>query len=260
MTDQIKAFDASRAKLGRAARHLQEVREAVDAYFAGNPCTLVVEPYFDMPEARSWVTRIRKPVPIELAAIIGDVVHNLRAALDVLICDLARVNGHGAAGVYFPFCEDPSYLRERMRQKRVYRAGKDVEKAIEALKPYKGGNALLRCIHDMDVADKHQALLPTIGGVTVPLRKILGGPPNSLEEWSSLFTDGHMVIGTTPELSWIPLGTELPARFFLCFAGTKGEPAFGQEAVKFLEQLSHVANGVVETLAALRPGAVFPVP
>ena len=84
------------------------------------------------------------------------------------------------------------------------------------MKPYRGGNIALRAIHDLDVTDKHRALLPVLSGVSLPLGKLFGtNLPDSVGNWRSLIDhDGQMIIGTADYLK-IPLGTELPARFFL---------------------------------------------
>jgi hypothetical protein len=41
-----------------------------------------------------------------MSAIMGDVIHNLRSALDPRH-ELAKAAGHSDKGVYFPFCDQP---------------------------------------------------------------------------------------------------------------------------------------------------------
>lgn len=252
-------FEAPRLKIGRAVRHLQELRDEVSAYFAEKPCAVVVAPFFDMDPSHfhAWIARIRRPVPAQFSAIIGDVVHNLRTALDLLACDLVRVSGKSAKAVYFPFCATAAELPQAIRNRNLHHAGHDVVKAVMSLKPYAVGNPALRAIHDMDIADKHQALVPVIGAITIPGRPLhADGLSFQMPSWSSAIThDGQMIIGL-PAVKNLPLGTELPASFYLVI-GIKG-PLGGSEVLAFLHQLTKVAIGVVETLAALRPGATFP--
>src|SRR5580693_6720736 len=215
-------FDASKIKLNRAAKHLEELEGEVSAYLSGAPCAIVVEPFFsdanqDTFGTRAWIARIRKPVPLSLSAIIGDVVHNLRTALDLLACDLVRLNGNSTKGVYFPFCDIGTDLPHVIRARHLNRAGSDVVQVIHSLKPFKGGNIALRAIHDMDIADKHQMLLPMIGAVSVPIGGILNFPVEyQLQNLSTLVVkDGQIVVGL-PKIPGTPeLGTELPARFSL---------------------------------------------
>ena len=137
---------------------------------------------------QAWNARIRKPMPIKFSALIGDFVHNLRTALDLLVCDLVTINGKSAKEVYFPFCATAAELPRIIRDRRIYRAGPDVVAYIESLKPYTGGNIALRCIHNLDITDKHHTLLPVLAAASVPLRDLLG--PN-IPESSRQFPSPH---------------------------------------------------------------------
>ena len=100
-----------------------------------------------------------------LAPIIGDAVHNLRSALDILACDLAKLNGQSDDGVYFPFAKSESELDRQIAGRRFDRAGPAAVAELKALRPYKGGNTLLRGVHDLDIQDKHQFIIPVDGSV-----------------------------------------------------------------------------------------------
>jgi hypothetical protein len=126
------------------------------------------------------------------------------------------------------------------------------------MKPYKSGNIALRAIHDLDVTDKHQALLPVLSGVSLPLGQIFKTnlPPN-VGHWQSLIDhDGQMIIGT-PDILDIPLGTELLARFFLAL--DFGDGIGFRPMIEGLHELAHEADRVFKALTSLRPSAVFPV-
>lgn len=258
----LAPFEASRLKLERAAKHAQELEGSISAYLNERPCRIIVEKYPGMElsrDTRGWIARIQRPIPISLSAVIGDVVHNLRASLDLIMCDLVRLNGGSLDKVHFPFCAKASELDKAISDRKIRRAGDDVVQVVRNLKPYAGGNDALRAIHDMDVADKHTMLLPVLGAVTLPLRGILGQAiPEQLANFSTLIVkDGQIVIGTPGSVP-IPLGTELPARFFLAFGEGRG---FGRRPViESLHELAQTADGVVNALASLRPGAAFPRP
>jgi hypothetical protein len=253
----IAPFEAAKLKIERANKHIQELELSISSYFAENPCALIVEPFprMNLIHDHAWIARIRKPVPIFLSAIIGDAVHNLRTALDLLACDLVRLNGRSVRSVYFPFCEKADDLSTAIKDRKLHRAGDDIVRAIKHLKPYKGGNVALRSIHDMDIADKHQALLPVIGAVNAPLGTIIfAGNEFQLPPICTLIKDGQIVMALPA--SQIPLGTELPARFFLAFG--VGEGFGNRPVIECLHDLSKTANDVLFALAALRPGAAFP--
>ncbi len=260
----IAPFEASKLKLDRAAKHLAEVENAVATYLAEKPVAIVVEPFpggaAEAFGTRAWLARIRKPVPLALSAIVGDLVHNLRAALDLLACDLVLLAGKSAKGVYFPFCENAADLPRIIKERNLHRAGPDIVQAVRSLKPYKGGNIALRAVHDIDIADKHQTLLPVIGATTVPIRSILNLPPEiKIESITTIIVnDGQIVVGL-PNYAGTPvLGTELPSRFFLAFNDLLGPG--NREIFQALHLLTEAANNVFEALTALRPSAAFPSP
>jgi hypothetical protein len=258
----IAPFEASRLKLERADEHLQEFDRVAKDYLNNKPCAIVVEPFpgglHEHMGTQSWNARIHKPVPTKFSVLIGDFVHNLRTALDLLVCDLVTINGKSAKQVYFPFCATAAELHHVIRERKIHRAGPDVVALIERMKPYNGGNIALRAIHDLDVTDKHHALLPVISGVSLPLGKIFGTDlPPSAGSWQSIIAyDGQMIIGT-PDILKIPLGTELPARFFLAL---DFGPGIGfRPVIEGLYELAREADGVFKALTSLRSGAVFPV-
>lgn len=261
----LEPFEAPRLKLDRARKHLQELTGAAGSYIMDRPVAIVVEQFPGMenhvPAANAWVARFRRPVPKTIAPIIGDVVHNLRAALDLMASDLVRLNGKNPHKVYFPFSDTPDLLPERIKKCRFDRAGAEAVSLLKSMKPYKGGNMILRAIHDMDVADKHQALLPTVGAVAVPVGSAFPGMKGTQFEnmQTVVVKDGQMIVGYEARMSQIPLGTELPMRFFLTLGTAKDHPGFGgNEIVKFLHDLAKAADGVLEAFAALFPGATFP--
>jgi hypothetical protein len=71
------------------------------AYLKRVPFYLVAQP--DANAGKRWVVRVREEVPVEFSAIIGDVLHNLRAALDLMAVQLVRLNHQSDDEVYrFP--------------------------------------------------------------------------------------------------------------------------------------------------------------
>lgn len=112
-----------------------------------------------------------------MSAIVGDIIHNLRAALDLMAAELCRLNKESDDGVYFPFCETADKLAEMIKRRKFDRAGPAAVRLLTELKPYKGGNAALRGIHDLDIQDKHQSLIPNVMTVASPVFRmdIIGG-------------------------------------------------------------------------------------
>src|SRR5215213_8436860 len=86
-------FSGCWAKIGRANVHLDFLRERVKS-FTQDLDSYEVETKDDWQTAKVFVHG--KPVPVveEWGPIIGDVVHNLRSALDHLVWQLTIANGH----------------------------------------------------------------------------------------------------------------------------------------------------------------------
>lgn len=108
---------------------------------------------------------------IDTVTIAGDVVHNLRSALDYLAQQLVFVGMECAPvaplspaelrQIKFPIAETPEkYESEKARKTK--RMLPEAIEAIDRLKPYKGGNDALWRLHELDNIDKHRSLF-TIG-------------------------------------------------------------------------------------------------
>jgi hypothetical protein len=97
--------------------------------------------------------------PFDALAIAGDVVHNLRTALDHLASQLvsAGSDGEPSRRVEFPIAKDAATY-EHDKARKVEGMSSEGIKFIDALKPYKGGNESLWKIHELDNIDKHRTL------------------------------------------------------------------------------------------------------
>jgi hypothetical protein len=128
-----------RIKIERAKQHFSDLERVVLAY---RDKTMRVGLAEDNPHSTHWETL---PVyPFDILAIAGDVIHALRSALDHLAYQLAIV-GSGkppSRRVEFPIAKDGNtYEAEKPRKVEGIRP--EAVKAIDALKPYKGGNDAL---------------------------------------------------------------------------------------------------------------------
>ncbi len=191
-------------------------------------------------------------VPFDLSVIIGDVIHNIRTSLDLLACDLVRLSGESDKNVYFPFCDTPNDLMEMIKKRRLHRAGKDVVEVMLSLRPYKGGNVALRAIHDLDVDDKHKALIPTFSIA------VTGEEDGLFPFYSPITVDGQLYTVMREELSSLPIGAEVKTYFALLFP--PGTSLGGREMIPTLHELANLADGIIDTFALLRPGAEYPTP
>jgi len=255
----IAPFEASDLKIARTKKHLQELDAEITSFFSTKPFRLVVEPW-ELNEklgyvTHAWVVRISGMLAPTVSTIIGDIFHNLRTSLDVLACDLVRIAGKSDKGVYFPFCDDATGLPEMIKRRNLHRAGPEVVKIISDLKPYRGGNDALRAIHDMNILDKHRALVPVIAGGASPAAMIgfnPAQPTNVPSIKSKIHRDGQYLV-VMPPVSNLPPGTELFAEWVIIF-GTEAGPLAGCEVIKTINHLMHLTESIVQLFRTRFPG------
>lgn len=155
-------FDGIDAKIKRADKHGFELKDVVDRFKQSEPYTLFS--YCDL-ESRNelFAVHVNAEPPLEAAAIAGDLINNLRTALDYLMCELYRVNGvEPSEWTFFPISRTPDKFKAKIGgiEKTI---GKKAVKLIEATEPYKGGAGDgLWQLHELNRRDKHR-LLMTVG-------------------------------------------------------------------------------------------------
>lgn len=237
-------LESSRIKVDRAKSHIGDLNKQISTYIRRKPFRVVVEQDPDSPN-HVWTLRVNKDVPKDFSAYIGDVVHNLRAALDLMATELVERAGGDPADVYFPFAGDADGLEEMIKKRHIDRAGEDVVKIVRSLKPYKGGNALLRAIHDLDIADKHQSLIPVAHYTGVPylrLRNDQGGGLTMINTRFGPVRDGMKLIRMPPAGN-VKLGQQFTPTFHITF--DEGQPLGGEPVLQALHKLAETADSIL---------------
>lgn len=158
-------FTQPRQKLRRAAAHINALENAIAAYFTTDwyRCD-----FGRSPEGQYNLKVVVRGSPEDFGLIVGDTVHNLRAALDLLAVEVvSRANGN-TKNVYFPFADSADALDEMIKRRNFHRASSEDQDIVRQLQPFTGGNHLLRSLHDLDIQDKHHSLIPHASFVTSP--------------------------------------------------------------------------------------------
>lgn len=152
-----------RIKIERAKKHLADLEAQIVA--SRNDYRHIVIRKTDSPIGGAFQmsgdpTHKALRLPVDVIAGAGDVVHNLRSALDHLAYQLAVVGTptvEPSRRIEFPIAKDAAtYESEKARKVEGIRP--EAVKVIDALQPYKGGchgDALWR-IHELDNIDKHR--------------------------------------------------------------------------------------------------------
>ena len=163
----LPAFEAPMRKLRWGAHRIDEFAWHVRQYEAAHPVELKYT-------ATEIILERAKSPPPELALVVGDAIHNLRASLDLLACDLVRVNGKSTKNVHFPFAFDAKGLKEQIEKKNFNRASAKAIDLLHRIGPHREGNKHLRGLHDLDLMDKHQLIIPVFQGFEANNFKVEG--------------------------------------------------------------------------------------
>lgn len=203
------ARDDVQLKIEWASRHIDEFHTVLRAFIDCNPYVVDTK---RNPETRRLIYYIVRatPVPDELALIAGDVLQNLRTALDYLACSLVP-----AAGITketaFPIFDDAAKYNSGSSGK-VKGMRREAIDLIDSIKPYKGGDDVLWRLHRLNNVDKHR-LLFTVGAA---FRSVDLGPSlrNLLQrEWSKTsdlkLPDFPLELAPTDRLFPLKAGDEL---------------------------------------------------
>jgi len=163
-------FDDARARLGRAREHRRDLHSYLETVFADEANQLRVALRFD--QATSTYIFFVKDVPDlrlvfqRTALIFGDGIHNLRAALDYLVHELALWNAGGALQhperTQFIIAESPERFRDA--KSRLGELSEKHREMVEAFQPYTDGRSTEDSVHPLlqlkrfSNTDKHRFL------------------------------------------------------------------------------------------------------
>lgn len=132
--------DDAALKLRRAWDVLAVLREQVSQYQARSPYAVVPRRSSDG-EWTEHVLQVLEPVPRSLSPLIGDVLHNLRSALETAL--FASLGGAEVltteveqAGVAFPICGTRDEFDRKLGESRRARWAAPVREALLDLQPF----------------------------------------------------------------------------------------------------------------------------
>lgn len=170
MSSADERLASIRAKVERAKKHIGDLEREIRAFSDTNPYVISIKPDDHIPRTQVYYLVKADDPPESISAITGDVLANLRAALDHLAYQLAVVNGTTDEKVlkatYFPISDDATKYKAEApgRVKGMSQAAID---AIDARKPYKGGTDALWHLHKLNNIDKHRMVVTVGSAISV---------------------------------------------------------------------------------------------
>lgn len=133
-------LSSPRAKLARADEHLDELYRETDGWGRGDPFVVTRESDAD---GREHLFRVRfktEPDVWRWSLILGDALHNLRAALDRTVYALAIAQTGkdpptDERDLAFPICSEPKFFPKQCKR-RLGSLSQATQAAIEKAQPY----------------------------------------------------------------------------------------------------------------------------
>ena len=258
-----------RIKIERAKEHIDDLKPVVDAFRFSLTQPDVIGSKSDPQTGELTFYIIDLPkAPATLSTISGDALHNLRSSLDHLAHQLVLVAGKKPTlRTSFPIFESATKYKAKSPGK-VEGMRKDAIDAIDAIKPYKGGNDTLWLLNKLNNIDKHRLLIAVgysnyFRSITpserAAIEKTFAGShgrnvPFPYPDGTDLFVPFKSPIfplKTGDELLTIP-GSEVEEELKCNFIVAFGEPGVG-EGKPLLETLQQMVNLVDNIVLTFRP-------
>lgn len=235
-------------KIKRAYQHILDFKAIVDQAIADNSGGGFVS------SPTGGVIAVR--FPEHTPTILGDAIHNLRAALDHLYCILIQVNG-GTPGDYsrFPFMKSKEDLKATLKgQKKIGLAPSDKVCGIivDDVQPFPGGQTRLYDLHRLDITDKHMTLLPVTGLMKLPnatffdkagkvTHRLSGGPSFVMR-----YDQSGKGLMRLPDAHSVRYDNDEKCTFQIRFA--ESQPLAGEDILTALTQLHKIVGSVTHLL------------
>jgi hypothetical protein len=174
-----------RTKLERAQEHFENLDREVADFITSQPFRVKEE---RSPGSHEAVGRavVKQQPPVRWGAIVGDIVHNLRASLEYLAWQLVEVNGGVPDdNTGFPISTTRKHFEKRGVVK-LRGAHPDAIQAVGELQPFlkeRPQQHALSVLHRFDIRDKHH-LLHVVRGTVAGAELELQGTIILHEAWT----------------------------------------------------------------------------
>ncbi len=193
------ALAGVRLKIERAKHHIRDFEIRKQMFFEAHPYFVTAD---EEPETGDKVFRVKIvwDIPNDMPLLVGDAIHNLRTALDHLAYQLVLANKNvPTKATYFPIAESIDKYKASSAGK-VQGMSPSAIQAIDAAKPYQGGNDQFWVLHELDNFDKHRLLVPIATVNTAMIHDF--GPTFRVMLAGMRAATGDPIAGFPDDFSW----------------------------------------------------------
>jgi hypothetical protein len=206
----VPSLETCYLRIDRASKRIEELARQVAAYVEANK-SIAIKVHGLTVSVVGWPDQ---PSP-DMGVTAGEVVYNLRAALDYLVFELA-ILGSGEVNMrtQFPIEDKPEGFKARRhpdkRGRPNWLTGVDCAHcaALEALQPYNGVN-WTEFLRDMSNEDKHRTI-PLLGYASPPKTINVGGTEEEAKTFGGYRMPGDDVSMYYPSTIHVTLNSDPP--------------------------------------------------
>jgi hypothetical protein len=242
---RMNPFEAPRLKIKQAQQHISDLDAGFTAFVKTDFYHLGIEE--DVNSGDSLLKfEVVNPLSCDVPCVIGDAVHNLRSALDLLVNGIVREKLGTWERIYFPIRDSREELVTALKSGKIRQASTALcDVIVDVVKPYKGGKDAILALHELDKADKHRLLLPII---QITRLQGIDAEDNNHNVFTNLTVT---VVGNKPFFA-IRTSSKLHIKnygkpaFQVVF--DKGLPMEGQPIAPTLHQFAEVVSGIIDTI------------
>lgn len=156
----------ARLKIKRADKHIAELESCINRL----KNALVVSAHFDAERGFEFIkcdfaSEDDRAVLDHLPVVLGDIVHNLKCALDYVWQETTArlIPSRDWRKTKFPCFPTPDALERALGELQInIDAPNFFRFLISDIEPYGGGNFAIRPVHEIDRRDKHRLLIPVV--------------------------------------------------------------------------------------------------
>ncbi|MDR3481929.1 MAG: hypothetical protein P4L91_14580 [Burkholderiaceae bacterium] len=237
-------FEDSKLKLERANKHIFDLNNILSGFLETDFYRIGID-HDTESRTNKLIFEVTKLVPIDAAMAIGDAVHNMRTALDIMAVNMVKkCGGTPNDWTRFPFFSSRDKLVNGINGGEMQHLGPTIISfLVDTIKPYTGGNAALCDLHRLDIMDKHQSIIPTACATTIFDVK-------ASDDRRNTFDFRRVTVGEGGKLNLVQTGSDLKVTSYgkltIDIRFVRNQPFENQSVVPALHGLSQLVSSTVQ--------------
>ena len=257
-------------KLNRTQEHLTFLHQELLTHLQADSYEIITDSDFEEVADGMRKTKLtrrvvfHKQIPLlRLGVIVGDVVSNLRSALDHVIYAISYSRKpdefRDDRSTEFPICDNADAFHSSRRQNEIRGLPPEAQAIVEGLQPYHGGKVgddPLWMLREMSNIDKHRSIHLTTWSAYEVAWDITGVPPGVIIHRHFVRPPGKLESGAIVAEMELSCPADLPnaqmemnKKFYFTVAFDDDTPLAGQWLEEGLSYLAVYAQGVCSALA-----------